>query len=323
MSGGGDKNSVKPTAEEKALISQQTEALRVAQQYIQQAINQQQSLAPTLFQALGFNVQMDPKTGEITQFEQIPGGAFAQATAQRDPYQLPEQEDITGKAPPRLAALARQVEKLGQQAVTGLANPAVERSISESRQALEAQLRNQFGEDYALSTPSHKLLAEFEAAAAATRGNAYRADLMSFGQLASGLRTDISNLKAGNYNMQTLERNRLIQEGLLGTDIANSQAQLGFQNATGAVGTLSALANAPMAFAQPTASVAGQYSAPLSSLLQQRQMLSQAPTTGQLLGTGLGSAAGAGLGGLLAGPAGAFAGLGVGSAFGSTFGSLF
>lgn len=128
-----------PSPEERALQQEQTEILRQQRDIIEQQVQQQQLLAPILYENAGVTPIMDDQ-GNIIDFER-----------QEDPLDPLRQEIEQGFLERTQAALAGELP----------VNPALISDLDEQEQTLREQLRSQLGPGFETSTPGIEALAEF------------------------------------------------------------------------------------------------------------------------------------------------------------------
>lgn len=169
--GGGGIEVPAPTQEEKDLQREQIEILRQQRDIIESQSQQQNLLAPFLYQGLGLTPTIDPETGDITSFEQS--------------EDFLKRQDIQSQLLERSrAALAGELP----------ADPGLLRSIEEGETDLRERLFRQLGTDYETSSPGIEALSEFEKRKQEILDAARRGDLTLAESL--GQARDVSNIGA-------------------------------------------------------------------------------------------------------------------------------
>lgn len=205
-----------PTKEETALQQEQVNLLRDQRASTQEAMRQQQLLAPLLYDQMGITPSYG-EDGRITgftkkavdpavaarqkQFEDLQSQTMAQALAEMND---PTKKQIDKMMKDRtLAALKGDLP----------VDPGLERSLKEGRGTLEESLRRQIGSGYATSTPGMQALADFDKRAEELRYGA-RTGQLTMGEQLSGARSaqDLargqSGMAAGGMGMELADRLR-------------------------------------------------------------------------------------------------------------------
>lgn len=152
-----------PSAEERALQSEQTALLREQRDILSRQVREQQLLAPFLFEDTGVKPIFDEETGEITAFEEIP-----------DPLDPLRQDIEKGFLERTQAALAGELP----------VNPALMSDLEKEEALLNEQLRKNLGPGYQTSTPGIQALSEFQEKKVNILDAARRGDLTLSEQLS-------------------------------------------------------------------------------------------------------------------------------------------
>ena len=126
--------------EERAYQKAQADLLNQQRQMIEQQRQQNMILAPFFAQQEGFDVDIDPATGQI--------------------------RGITERQTPELARSREMRQLLEERSLAAMkgelpVDPALERSLQEQEQELRERLAQQFGPGYETSTPAMRTLGEF------------------------------------------------------------------------------------------------------------------------------------------------------------------
>jgi hypothetical protein len=140
----------------------QTALLEEQQRLVQQQAEQNKVLLPFFARQEGFDVQVDPQTGQITGITELPSPERAR------------EAEIRGLLQERsLAALKGELP----------VDPALERSLKEQEQELRDRLIQQFGPGYETTTPGIQTLGEFFRSAEELRSGARTGQLTLAEQL--------------------------------------------------------------------------------------------------------------------------------------------
>jgi hypothetical protein len=148
-----------PTPEELELQRLQAEQLRQQNEALEQARREQNLLQPILLQELGFDVEVDPETGEIIAITE-------RALTEEEQAQKQIEIELQQRS---LAALRGELP----------VDPALIDDLADRRSTLEAQLAQDFGSLSAArtSTPGIERLREFDEFEAQVLDQARRGDL--------------------------------------------------------------------------------------------------------------------------------------------------
>jgi hypothetical protein len=257
--------------QERELQGMQLEMLREQRGLIAEQMRMQDLLAPYFYKQAGLKPIYD--AGKIVGFEEIDT---------------------------ELGTMRKDVEKgllqRSQQALEGKlpVDPALERSIADSRRDLEATLAQQLGAGYASSTPGQQALADATKRAEELRMGARRGELT----LSEGLGLA---REGSNEARQGALMTRLLSS--YGASAPNTAASTGYLNSL--AGALSG------------------YGAQRQGQFQANMFNAQQPSdASQILGL-LGQIGGTAAGAYFGGPFGAMAGARAGQQFGSSLGGLF
>jgi hypothetical protein len=237
MGGSTTVQAPQPSAQELALQQEQVNLLRDQRAQTQQMAQQQQLLAPYLYQQMGLNPTMGPD-GQITGFQKLPEdpqqAAFKELQTQTLQAALAEANDPQNKEINTLLKSKTLAALKGDLPV----DPALERNLSEGRATLEGSLRNQIGSGYATSTPGIQALAEFDKRAEELRYGA-RTGQLTLAEQLNNARANTASMTAqsplpGIQLGDQLRQSRLAST--LGISSLPGQAAAGFGGGAQGVG---------------------------------------------------------------------------------------
>jgi hypothetical protein len=152
----------KPSKEEKQLQRAQVELLNQQRQMIEQQRQQNLILAPFFAKQEGFDVTVDPSTGQITSIREIDTPERRREAEIRGLFQERSLKALKGELP---------------------VDPALERSLKEQETELRNRLTQQFGPGYETTTPGIQTLGEFFRSAEELRSGARTGQLTLAEQL--------------------------------------------------------------------------------------------------------------------------------------------
>jgi hypothetical protein len=138
--GGGKQKTPKFSPEERAYQKAQADLLNQQRQMIESQRQQNMILAPFFARQEGFDVDIDPATGQIRNIYEI---ASPERARQQEIRRMFEERS--------LAALKGELP----------VDPAMERSLKEQETELRNRLAQQFGPGYETTTPGIQTLGEF------------------------------------------------------------------------------------------------------------------------------------------------------------------
>lgn len=250
----------KPTKEENALRSEQTELLRQQREILVSQQNQQKALMPIFAKQLGLNLKFD-KAGNIIGASQIPDPKGDKIAAMQQQVLEKTLADLLKVDP--LDPARQRVEKLllerSEKALKGElpVDPALERDITSQRDTLQNRLREQFGSGFDTSTPGIEAMQRFEESAEVLRSGARRGEL-----------TLAEQLSMARQGLGQQEGQAGINSGGFAFNVGQGQ----LQGAMAQRAQLGQILGQPLGIAGGLGQVAGGFQMPIGQLQHQRQM---------------------------------------------------
>lgn len=282
----------KPTAEENALRSEQTNLLKMQQNILVQQQRQNQALMPAFASQLGMQLKFDNKgniigatqTAQAKRMQSLQTSVMEKTLNQilhpeRDPLMKKQmslldmqltkmQEEISGPQ----ATMDKEIQKLmGERTLKALrgeleVDPALERDIKTQEQTLRDRLFQQLGSGYESSSAGIEAMQKYREGADSLRYQARRGEL-SLSEQLSMARAGV-NIAQGGQVLGASGMNLPGVDPLSSGGFAFGVGQGGLQNQA----TLRQVLASPLGIAGGLGQVAGGYQMPIGQMMNQRQM---------------------------------------------------